>query len=181
MNFRKNQSDFERYLPKFYKLYILSTLFAASFIALNQVRLQIPSETLQLLTLIPMVGVLNLQLMKGMQFNQIKDNMIQLHDSEDMSDEVHKIARQGDRMIYTLLPFFFTLIINLIIIWSFTSELNGMLQLSTNILIFLILSIELFKGMQSKAQVTLFLKTIKGVIKNDKSNNTYSRKEEENE
>ena len=168
MNSKKHQSDFEKYLPKFYRLYIRSTLFAALFIVLNLARLQIPSENLQLLTLIAMLCMLNFLLIKGMQFNQIKDKMIQLHDSEDMSVEIRKIDKQNDKIIYTLLPFLYILIINFIIMTAYTSELNGMFQVSSNILIFILLSIELFKGMQSKGQVRLFLKTIDGVIKNDK-------------
>lgn len=167
MNSEKHISNIEEYLPKFYKLYIRSTLLAASFIVINLLRLQIQSDMLQLLILILMLSLLNFRLLKGMQYNQIKDNLIQLHASENMADEIQQIKSKSKGIIYILLPFTYVLIINMIIMWSYTNDLNGIFQLTTNLLIFILLSIELFKGMQSKAQVHFILQAVKSLLNDD--------------
>lgn len=167
VNSKKHVSNIEEHLPKFYKLYIRSTLLAASFIVINLLRLQILSDSLQLLILILMLFFLNFYLMKGMQYNQIKDNMIQLHASENMSEEIQQIKSRRERVIYTLLPFTYVLIINLIIMWSYTNNLNVLFQITSNLLIFILLSIELFKGMQSKAQVHFILQAINSLLEDD--------------
>ena len=161
------RTDFEEMLPKFYKLYILSIIFAASFIAVNLLLKQISSENTHLFLLILMMVLINFFLVKGFNYSHVKDTMIQLHSSGDEFAEIRKIESKQKGIFYKMAPYIYLLIINQIIYWTYSNDLEWFYTLSLNILIFILLCIELFRGMQSKAQVKFFLNVIDILIEED--------------